>query len=84
MKAIKPMHNLSTAFKQSESDRSMAAKMLIAPGHPLPQVFTCKLRATAIFYQAGSINRNTGNSPTLTIMTSTMTFATARLARPPG
>ena len=50
--AIKPMHNLSTAFKQSESDRSMAAKMPIAPGHPLPQVFTCTLRATTIFYKA--------------------------------
>ena len=53
--AIKPMHNLNTAFKQSESDRSMAAKIPIAPGHPLPQVFTCTLRATTIFYKARSV-----------------------------
>ena len=48
--AINPMHTLSTAFKQSESERSMAAKIPIAPGHPLPQVLTCRLRATTIFW----------------------------------
>jgi len=82
--AINPRHNFSTAFKQSESDKSMAAKMLIAPGHPLPQVLTCKLRATMIFYEVGSVNRSHRNLPTRTVITLTMTLATARLARPPG
>jgi len=49
------MHNLSTACKQTDSERSMAAKIPIAPGHPLPQVFTCKLRAATIFYNPGSV-----------------------------
>ena len=44
------MHNLSTACKQRDSDKSTSAKMPIAPGQPLPQVFRCKLRAAVIFY----------------------------------
>jgi len=52
---INPMHTFRTACKQSESERSMAAKMLIAPGHPLPQVLTCKLSAAAIFYKSRSV-----------------------------
>ena len=51
------MHDLSAIFKQSDSDRSMLAKIPIAPGHPLPQVFTCKVRAATIFSNRRSVKR---------------------------
>ena len=49
------MHSLRTACKQSDSERSTSAKIPMAPGHPLPQVPTCKFRAAVIFYKHGSV-----------------------------